>query len=211
MTEYLSHVCFSLPNKYPLIRMKLIEEILKTLLDKSSLVRKSSIKLCVKLVATHPFSLMHGGLLQKSIWYKRATEMEMKLNRFSQKFAEDGITGNGGSQLLTKQNKQIHELGEHKNKKNICIERTNEELTEEEILKISLTLKYYSDALEFIEKIHQASDLIFKLLSSKNKAETIEAMDYFVTSSIFRLECADVRLSVRDLGLIFSNRKACVN
>lgn len=52
-----------LEQKFPKRRQAAAELAARSLEDKSSNVRRNAIKLLSKLVSTHPFSVMHGGLL----------------------------------------------------------------------------------------------------------------------------------------------------
>jgi condensin complex subunit 1 len=42
--------------------------VLEALMDKAEAVRKAALGLVVKLVLTHPYGLMHGGLLDMREW-----------------------------------------------------------------------------------------------------------------------------------------------
>lgn len=62
--------------------------------------------------------------------------------------------------------------------------------TSEMIGRLQLTKKYYLEALRFIEVVHESSDIACQLLSSRNKSEVIEAMDFFVVIDAFKIEPA---------------------
>ena len=51
----------------------------RSLEDKSSNVRRNAIKLLGKLVQTHPFAAMHGGLLTASEWNERLKMVEAEI------------------------------------------------------------------------------------------------------------------------------------
>lgn len=65
----------------------------------------------------------------------------------------------------------------------------------EEIQRLQLTRRYYAEAIRFIETIHDASALVCQLLSSKNKSEIIEAMDFFKVLDVHKVETAKVCLT----------------
>jgi condensin complex subunit 1 len=60
--------------------------------------------------------------------------------------------------------------------------------TSEAINKLTLTRRYYVEALKFIEVLHGATSVICQLLGSKNKSEVIEAMDYFEIGDAYNIE-----------------------
>lgn len=63
---------------------------------------------------------------------------------------------------------------------------------EEGIKILQLTSRYHLDAINFIKIIHTASEAVSLLLSSRNKAEVIEAMDFFKILDAYRVETARV-------------------
>lgn len=67
-----------------------------------------------------------------------------------------------------------------------------QEANEEGIKILQLTRRYHLDAIKFIEVIHIASEAVCQLLSSRNKSEVIEAMDYFQIMDAYRVETARV-------------------
>jgi hypothetical protein len=59
-----------------------------------------------------------------------------------------------------------------------AIKKAQEEAaTSEAIEKLTLTKRYYNEALRFIDVLHDATGTICQLLGSRNKSEVIEAMD----------------------------------
>jgi len=53
---------------------------------------------------------------------------------------------------------------------------------------LTLTRRYYVEALKFIEVLHGATTTICQLLGSKNKSEIIEAMDFFEIGDAYNIE-----------------------
>ncbi|GKZ28030.1 condensin complex subunit, partial [Aspergillus brasiliensis] len=60
--------------------------------------------------------------------------------------------------------------------------------TSELLARLQLTRKYYNEAIRFIEVLHSSSGLVAQLLSSRNKSEAIEAMDFFVVLDAYKVE-----------------------
>ena len=66
----LSKLC-DLPIKFPKQRLTITEMTIGALEDKGSSVRRHAIVLLTKLILTHPYGLMHGGLLKLEEWEER--------------------------------------------------------------------------------------------------------------------------------------------
>lgn len=66
----LAKIC-ELPAKFPKQRLAVTETTIAALEDKSSSVRRYAIALLTKLILTHPYGLMHGGLLKLEEWEER--------------------------------------------------------------------------------------------------------------------------------------------
>ena len=66
----LSKLC-DLPVKLPKKRLGVTRAAVDSLEDKASTVRKAAVGCLVKLVVTHPYGLMHGGLLGLKEWEER--------------------------------------------------------------------------------------------------------------------------------------------
>jgi condensin complex subunit 1 len=63
----LSRLC-DLPMKFPKQRLAITRAAVSTLKDKVAGVHRNAIWLIVKLMVTHPYGLMHGGLLGMEEW-----------------------------------------------------------------------------------------------------------------------------------------------
>lgn len=200
---------FELPNKFPKVRHSVLKMAIKLLRDKSSNVRRNAVKLISTMVATHPFSAMHSGTLQLSAWTKRMNELKEKVAEIDipQEMREEAL----GDVTMMQEDKDEVEQGEDVS--SYAEDRVMSEeatvaaiepdgqatLTQEDMAKLTLTLRFYLDAVRFITSIHEAADVITLLLASKNKQETIEAMDFFVIADAHAMECANVRLIQRVL------------
>ena len=66
----LSKLC-DLPVKLPKQRLKIVQHTIDALEDKGSSVRRQAVALLTKLILTHPYGLMHGGLLKLEEWEER--------------------------------------------------------------------------------------------------------------------------------------------
>ncbi|KZT24887.1 hypothetical protein NEOLEDRAFT_1156610 [Neolentinus lepideus HHB14362 ss-1] len=76
----LAKLC-DLPVKFPKQRLAITRAAVGALEDKASGVRKNAIALLVKLILTHPYGLMHGGLLGLQEWGGRYKEVCEELQK----------------------------------------------------------------------------------------------------------------------------------
>jgi condensin complex subunit 1 len=183
-----------LETKYPKRREKAAELATQSLEDKSSNVRRNAIKLLGRLLSTHPFSVLHGGLLSHHEWSQRLETCEAELINL-QPPASDPANNDGtvDASLLddaTQMDNAAREPRSDEEREAALLKAQEEAATAQAISKLQLTRRYYIEALRFIETLHEATPLAIQLLSSKNKSEVIEAMDFFVTADAYSLETA---------------------
>ncbi len=185
-----------LEQKFPKRRQKAAELAARSLEDKSSNVRRNAIKLLGSLIKTHPFSIMHGGELSYQDWNARLDAVDAELNSLKPPVGTPGlaenmnadVTSNEGlldeaTQLESPQKPMTDE------QKIAAIRKAQEDAaTSEAIGKLTLTRRYYVEALKFIEVLHGATATICQLLGSKNKSEVIEAMDYFKIGDAYKID-----------------------
>ena len=74
----LARLC-DLPVKFPKQRLAIARAAVGALEDKGAGVRKSAVALLVRLVVTHPYGLMHGGLLGLKEWENRYQTVAVEL------------------------------------------------------------------------------------------------------------------------------------
>ncbi|CAK7231549.1 condensin complex non-SMC subunit Cnd1 [Sporothrix curviconia] len=191
-----------LEMKFPKRRLKAAELANQSLEDKSSNVRRNAIKLLGCLIKTHPFTAMHGAQLSRKDYQERLEHVEQEIQslRPPEGAPDLGENGNGGAGNTTGLLDDITQLGEDSPQKKGLADMTDEEkiaavrkaqeeaATSEAISKLTLTKKYYSEALKFINILHEATATICQLLGSRNKSEVIEAMDYFEIGDAYNIE-----------------------
>lgn len=76
----LARLC-DLPVKFPKQRLAITRAAVDSLEDKATSVRKMAVTLLVKLIVTHPYGLMHGGLLGLKEWEGRYKEVCQELEK----------------------------------------------------------------------------------------------------------------------------------
>lgn len=147
----------------------------RSLSDKSSLVRRNAIKLLSKLLLKHPFTGVHGDQLKLTDWlgYLKAVKKKVQENEESSALPNNI---NADDSILDVEN-SITDM-------HSGLDLVNPTQT----IKLKLLEKYYNDAVEFIEQIHKAINLVSALLFSKNRNEILEAMDFLVLTEAFSLE-----------------------
>ncbi|KAF8493475.1 non-SMC mitotic condensation complex subunit 1-domain-containing protein [Russula emetica] len=87
----LNRLC-DLPVKFPKQRLAITRAAVAALDDKVAGVRKNAISLIVKLIMTHPYGLMHGGLLGLQEWEERYRDVMAELQK-TQKALDDTLNG----------------------------------------------------------------------------------------------------------------------
>ncbi|KAI9653446.1 MAG: Condensin complex subunit [Alyxoria varia] len=191
-----------LETKFPKRRQTATELAARSLEDKSSNVRRNAIKFLSKLISTHPFSVLHGGQLAMKDWNERLETVEAELKALKPPSDSPGLgeKSNGGKidEGLVDDATEIEgndkapgpEAISEEEKAKALQKAAEEAATSEAISKLQLTRRYYSEALRFIEVIHDASPAICQLLLSKNKSEVIEAMDFFMIADAYKIETA---------------------
>ena len=204
-----------LEQKFPKRRQAVSELAARSLEDKSSNVRRNAIKLLGKLVTTHPFSVMHGGQLSYKEWDERLQGVEAQLNALKPPADSPGLGEKNphgeavvDSELLDdattldsprKEAATMTEEQKAATLKKVVEDAATSELT----TRLQLTRKYYNEAIRFIEVLHAGTPVVCQLLSSKNKSEVIEAMDFFVVIDAYKIEAAKTGIR-RMLRLIWT-------
>ncbi|KAF5368830.1 hypothetical protein D9758_003038 [Tetrapyrgos nigripes] len=77
-------VCIKLcdaKKKFPKHRLAMTNAAVAALEDKSPSVRKPAISLLVQLMCTHPYGMVHGGTLEKSLFKKEFEEVEAEFEK----------------------------------------------------------------------------------------------------------------------------------
>ncbi|KAF2478136.1 uncharacterized protein BDR25DRAFT_250737 [Lindgomyces ingoldianus] len=198
-----------LEQKFPKRRQIVAELAARSLEDKSSNVRRNAIKLLGKLVSSHPFTAMQdGGLLSNKEWEKRLELCEAEINKLEppQELQEhprpdertvDETLLQDATQVENEHAPEPKNPGEMTDEEKLAAIRKVQEkaATAEELVSFKTTRKYFLEALRFIEVIDEAAEIVTQLLSSKNKSEVIEAMDFFTIIDAYKIQNA--RLGIR--------------
>ena len=191
-----------LEQKFPKRRQAMAELATRSLEDKSSNVRRNAIKLLGKMVSTHPFSAMHGGQLSLQDWEQRLQAVEAELNALKPPTETPSLEDKPNPEeetvdsallddatIMEKEGKEAAPMTEEQ-KAAASKKAAEEAATSETMARLQLTRKYYTEALRFVEILQEAAATVCQLLSSKNKSEVIEAMDFFVVIDAYKVEAA---------------------
>ncbi|KAK3067262.1 condensin complex non-SMC subunit Cnd1 [Teratosphaeriaceae sp. CCFEE 6253] len=186
-----------LETKYPKRRQTATELAVRNLEDKSSTVRRNAIKLLARLMATHPFAVLHGGLLSYTEWHERLETCEAELAALKPPAGTPGLAERTHAEqtvdesLLDDATQAEVETPMTEEQQIAAFREAQQHVaTAEALSKLQLTRRYYVEALRFIETLHEASPPVSQLLTSKNKSEVVEAMDFFVVADAYHLETA---------------------
>lgn len=184
-----------LEQKFPKRRQKAAELAARSLEDKSSNVRRNAIKLLGSLIKTHPFSIMHGSQLSLKEWNARLAAVDAELNALKPAEETPGLADKTVDTALLDDATAIEPDSPQKQvpmtdeQKIAAVKKAQEDAaTSEAMSKLTLTRRYYVEALKFIEVLHGATTTVCQLLGSKNKSEVIEAMDYFEIGDAYNIE-----------------------
>lgn len=189
----------NLEQKFPKRRQAAAQLAARSLEDKSSNVRRNAIKLLAKMVSTHPFSVMHGGQLSYQEWNARLEAVDAELSALRPPETpgfDAGETTQVDSELLDDATQMPDDSPSKaprmtEEEKQAAMQKAAEQAATSELLgRLQLTRKYYNEAIRFIEVLHSAARIVCQLLSSKNKSEVIEAMDFFVVLDAYKVETA---------------------
>jgi condensin complex subunit 1 len=164
--------------------------------DKSSHVRRNVIKLLTKLISTHPFALLHGGQLSYPEWHDRLETLMIQIESLQPPSDAPGLAENEKMTADSDQAKVEPAANAHLAESDSTEPNSTPTATGEDLMKLQLTKRYYTEALKFIESLHEASETISQLLASKNKSEVLESMDFFVVADAYRLATAKVRIGL---------------
>ncbi|RKU40253.1 Condensin complex subunit [Coniochaeta pulveracea] len=187
-----------LEQKFPKRRQRAAELACRSLEDKSSNVRRNAIKLLGTLIRTHPFTALHGAQLSRKDWQARLEKVEAEIDSLKPPAGAPGLGEDKGN--ATVDTDLLDEATQLESPKKQPAQMTDEEkleairkaqeeaATAEAIEKLTLTRRYYSEALKFIDVLHEATGIVCQLLGSKNKSEVIEAMDYFEIGDAYNIE-----------------------
>ncbi|KAK8084510.1 condensin complex subunit 1 [Apiospora hydei] len=188
-----------LDQKFPKRRQRAAELAARSLEDKSSHVRRNAIKLLGTLVKTHPFTVLHGAQLSRKDWQERLDKVDAELDALQPPAGEPGLGDGQGdttnaalvdepTQLESPQKPREPKEMTEEEKAAIVRKAQEDAATSEAIEKLTLTKRYYTDALKFIEVLQESTPTVCQLLGSKNKSEVIEAMDYLEIGNAYNIE-----------------------
>ena len=192
-----------LEQKFPKRRQRAAELAARSLEDKSSNVRRNAIKLLGKLVSTHPFSVMHGGQLSYKDWDTRLQAVQAELDSLKPPVGSPGLAEGKAGNNTTVDESLLDDATRLEDDSPMkppvlsvedqaaALKKAAEEAATSELMtRLQLTRKYYLEAIRFVEVLHDASSIVCQLLSSRNKIEVIEAMDFFVIIDAYKVETA---------------------
>lgn len=185
----LTNIC-ELDFKFTKRRAHMTELAVQALKDKSSLARRNAIKLVSRLISTHPFGLLHGTQLTLKEWEKRRDMIQAELDQVLPP-QEESAQSNDVNMLDDVPEEEEKDENDMPSKIIAASE------TSETINRLQLTLKYYTEAITFITKVHEGIGYAQQLLNSKNKSEIIDSMDLFVLADAYGIEVA--RTGVRSM------------
>ncbi|CAN3376131.1 hypothetical protein DIURU_001918 [Diutina rugosa] len=149
--------------KQPKRRLKWLALAVNQLDDKSTVVRRNSIKLMNSLVSNHKYPGSRLSLIEWTDRHEKAKETFEQVSRTSTSQGESG-----GNDMEVDKDSDVESAF------------TMSDQFNEEIVRARLTLELCDDAICFIRLVVAGTEKVSKLLFSKSKLETIESMDFLV-------------------------------
>jgi condensin complex subunit 1 len=185
-----------LEETFPTQRQAAAEAARRSLEDKSSNVRRNAIKLLGKLVSTHPFTALHGGLLASKDWIPPLEECSAQIEEYKAQLEalkpELPVEQTVETTLLMDATQAENEAPE--------VAQDSPQMTEEQkaaVIAIAQKLdplirkkEFYVPAVKFIKQVNRGAEIVTQLLASKNKNEVVEAMDFFNIIDAYKIENA---------------------
>ncbi|KAF7729652.1 Condensin complex subunit [Apophysomyces ossiformis] len=199
--------------KFPKRRHALGVLAVRHLQDKSSSVRKYAIRVLTKLISTHPYS-MYGGELDLEDWNKRLDKLKEELQNVTTAdqvplpapaeqeedvpadAAEPQTDGDIEMQEANDANAAAAEGDKPEQQESSQDGETEATpaapvvVSAEKMQQLTLMRTFHMDAIQFIQQIQGCIPTICQLLSSKSKAEVLEAMDFLVVAYNYKVKAA---------------------
>ncbi|AJV54853.1 Ycs4p [Saccharomyces cerevisiae YJM1527] len=197
-----SKIC-DLSSKFNKSKAKFTSLAVRSLQDRSSLVRRNSVKLLSKLLLKHPFKAIHGSQLRLSEWEEYLKGSESQLNSTLKKVESQETLNDTIERSLIEEEVEQDEgqcrtelEGSFNNSAELSrieneVENINTATNTSVLMKLKLMIVYYKDAISFIKEIHKSIELISNLLFSKNRNEVLESMDFLVLADAFDIELSE--------------------
>ncbi|CAX43955.1 Non-SMC subunit of the condensin complex, putative [Candida dubliniensis CD36] len=199
-------------------RQKMMMLAVRSLEDRSTLVRRNAIKLMSKLILNHQFQGSHGTQLALTFWKRKLDDAEAELMKYipadaqprTEQSDSSGVEDNGneldkveqeedsnereetikeGEPIMDIDKENVSEEGEGEGDIVANTSSFNDNLPDATVLaRVKLTTNYYKDAVDFVEAVHHGTEVISGLLFSKNRNEAIDAMDFLVLADAYGIE-----------------------
>ncbi|KAL6452716.1 YCS4 Condensin complex subunit 1 [Candida maltosa Xu316] len=176
-------------------RQKLMILAVRSLDDRSVLVRRNVMKLMSKLILNHPFQGSQGSQLELKFWKQKLSLAEAEMMKYipaklsekepSVDEEEDGDNDDDNDEEMVESEEQQEKVAE--------TSILEAELPDKAVLaRVKLSVDYFKDAVDFIESVQHGTDIVSRLLFSKNRGEAIDSMDFLVLADAYGIENAQI-------------------
>ncbi|RKP14096.1 armadillo-type protein, partial [Piptocephalis cylindrospora] len=206
--------------KFPRRRGRLVELTSGRLEDISSQVRVQAIRLLTQWIRTHPF-LMDGGPiglqdleeeLQRYVQGSVQATVDAEMNECTQvtdehkdeehetneedemedKEVTEGDDDDDGDQFaLIGSSPPVQAVRPSEPLGEALLQQAKMVGTDKRFQILQVQLRYYQDALAFVEQMEEAIPLLTQLLGSTHRAEVVDAMEFFVVAHRYGLEASE--------------------
>ncbi|KAI9006529.1 condensin complex component cnd1 [Phycomyces nitens] len=185
-----------LRTKFPKRRHALGILALRHMQDKSSSVRKYAIRVLTKLISTHPYSI-YGGELDIEDWKHRLKKLKAEIANVESPdvgLIEAAVQMEDQPSSPKDRDTEMQEADKTDEPKETTqvepVQTPKIFVSEEKMQQLILMRTFHMDAIRFIQQLHTAMPTILQLLSSKTKAEVLEAMDFLVVCYNYKVKPA---------------------
>lgn len=201
---------WDLDKKFRNTRLTFAELAARSLQDKSSFVRRNAIKLLSKMVTTHPYNKACGARLSRTEWENLGNKLMEAIEIIDDEMSREQDPDETMEMTMAPGHEEVAQKhpDEMTDEEKIAVMRkmqwrveNQERMQKKELLEKEL--EYVNKALEFIGHVETGADHITQLLSSKNKNEVIDAMDFFKVIDAYSVDNAGKGVR-RMLRLIWS-------
>jgi condensin complex subunit 1 len=186
-------------------RQTIMQLCVKSLDDRSTLVRRNAIKLMSKLLLNHQFTNIHEAQLGLTFWKSQLREAESELEKLLPTSPKKKAVGSDdddsdiemedaeGNELDNEnidgdEDSDSHSETEKEQNGIAHNDFSCQNVDTNELIKAKLKVAYYDDAVHFIHAVHRGTEVVSNLLFSKNRNETLDSMDFLVLADAYGIE-----------------------
>ncbi|KAK7433641.1 condensin complex non-SMC subunit Cnd1 [Stygiomarasmius scandens] len=118
--------------KFPKQRLAMTNAAIAALEDKSPLVRKPALSLLIKLILTHPWGMVQGGMLEIDVFQKQYEEIKAELQKIQDQMIPKEAEAGGGEEEEEGERKKKKKKKRNDDDMDVDVNETQEDTDEED-------------------------------------------------------------------------------